>query len=137
MYFTTQNPFRQFFVYHNVLSIIVSFIQRFVFGKAIEYILKDTRNAVEFKIITKDPEKIKSRIINELKHSATILESKGMFSGNGNSLVITVVNLRQIPEFLSLISDDKDIFAYYSEAKGVKGNFRWQLDEPRSKEESK
>ena len=123
-----------FFVYHDVLCILVSFVQRFVFGKAAEFLLKDTRNAVEFKIVTKDPERIKSRIITELKHSATVLESKGLYSGDGNALVITVVNMRQVPEFLELINEDKSIFAYYSEAKGVKGNFRWRLDEPRGEQ---
>jgi uncharacterized membrane-anchored protein YitT (DUF2179 family) len=52
-----------------------------------------------------------------------------MFTDEGNSIIISVVNIRQIPEFLKLIKKYPDTFVYYSDVTGVKGNFRWKKDD--------
>ena len=97
----------------------------FVFEKSVAFIMRDTRNAVEFKIITKNPEQIKEEIIYKLKHGATIVDSKGMFTGEESSVIISVINNRQIAEFLNIIKKYPDTFVYYSDVAGVNGNFRW------------
>jgi uncharacterized membrane-anchored protein YitT (DUF2179 family) len=101
----------------------------FVFEKATTVVMKDTRNAVEFKIVTKSPELIKNDIIYNLKHGATLVESRGMFTNEGSSIILSVVNIRQIPEFLELIKKYPDTFVYYSDVTGVKGNFRWKKED--------
>ena len=119
-----------FFVYNNDLnSVLLSVIQMFVFERASAAIMKDTRSAVEFKIITRDPEGLKNDIIYGLKHGATLIKSTGMFTEEGNSIIISVVNIRQIPEFLRLIKRYPDTFVYYTDVSGVKGNFRWKKDD--------
>ena len=100
-----------------------------MFEKTVSFILKDSRNAVKFEIITKDPEKLKDEIIYELKHGATIIRSKGMFTDDESTLVVTIVNVRQVPEFLSFLKKRPDIFVYYTDVTGVNGNFRWRKDE--------
>ena len=92
-----------YFVYKDVNSILLSIIQMFVFERSVAFIMRDTRNAVEFKIITKTPEQIKEEIIYNLKHGATILSSKGMYTGTDSSVIISVINNRQIGEFLNII----------------------------------
>lgn len=114
-----------YFVYKDVNSILLSIIQMFVFEKSVAFIMRDTRNAVEFKIITKNPEQIKEEIIYKLKHGATIVDSKGMFTGEESSVIISVINNRQIAEFLNIIKKYPDTFVYYSDVAGVNGNFRW------------
>lgn len=101
----------------------------FVFEKAAAFILKDTRNAVKFEIITKDPERLKHDIIYELKHGATLIKSKGMFTGEDSTIVVSIVNTRQILDFLKLIKKYPDTFVYYTDVTGVSGNFRWCKDE--------
>ena len=114
-----------YFVYKDVNSILLSIIQMFVFERSVAFLMRDTRNAVEFKIITKNPEQIKEEIINNLKHGATILPSKGMYTGTDSSVIISVINNRQIGEFLNIIKKYPDTFVYYSDVAGVNGNFRW------------
>ncbi len=121
--------FMSIFVYKNILSLIFSFVQMFAFDRAADYVLKDTRHAIEFKIITKNPQRISERIIKELKHGATILNSRGGFADDDNFIVVTVVNIRQIPELLDMLKEEGSSFVYYTEAKGVKGNFRWKSDD--------
>ncbi len=119
-----------FFVYDNNLnSVLLAIVQMFVFEKAAGVLMKDTRNAVEFKIVTKHPEDIRNDIIYNLKHGATLLDGKGMFTNEGNAVIISVVNIRQIPEFLDIIKKHPDTFVYYSDVTGVKGNFRWNKED--------
>ena len=118
-----------YFVYHDLTCILLSVVQMFVFEKTVAFILKDTRNAVKFEIITKDPEKLKEEIIYELKHGATIVQSKGMFTDEQSTIVVTIVNTRQVPEFLQILKKYPDTFVYYTDVTGVNGNFRWRRDE--------
>jgi len=115
-----------FFVYRNINSVLLAVVQMFVFEWGVNLIMKDSRDAIEFKIVTEHPEELKNAIINELKHGATILESKGMYTDNPSHVIISIVNSRQIPEFLKIIKDYPDTFVYYSKVMGVRGNFRWR-----------
>lgn len=118
-----------YFVYRDLTCILLSVVQMFVFEKTVAFILKDTRNAVKFEIITKEPEKLKEEIIYELKHGATIVQSKGMFTDEQSTIVVTIVNTRQVPEFLQILKKYPDTFVYYTDVTGVNGNFRWHRDE--------
>lgn len=118
-----------YFVYRDLTCILLSVVQMFVFEKTVAFILKDTRNAVKFEIITKEPEKLKEEIIYELKHGATIVQSKGMFTDEQSTIVVTIVNTRQVPEFLQILKKYPDTFVYYTDVTGVNGNFRWRNDE--------
>ncbi|MBQ7340074.1 MAG: YitT family protein [Clostridia bacterium] len=118
-----------YFLYKDLNSILLSIVQMFVFEKTAAVLMKDTRNAVEFKIITKYHEEITNEIILGLKHGATIVESKGMYTGQNSEIIISVVNVRQIPEFLNIIKKYPDTFVYYSDVSGVRGNFRWNKED--------
>lgn len=118
-----------YFVYEDVTSILLSFVQMFIFDRFAGSMLKDSRGAVEVKIITKNPEEIKSDIIYNLKHGATVLESRGMYTDGESSVIVSVINIRQIPEFLEIMKKHPDTFTYYGELMGVKGNFRWRKDD--------
>lgn len=118
-----------YFVYRDLTCILLSVVQMFVFEKTVAFILKDTRNAVKFEIITKEPEKLKEEIIYELKHGATIVQSKGMFTDEQSTIVVAIVNTRQVPEFLQILKKYPDTFVYYTDVTGVNGNFRWRNDE--------
>ncbi len=116
------------FVYKNALSVMLSIVQIIISKIVVEIVMKDTRNAVEFKIVTKNPEMLSQKIIKELRHGATVIESKGMFSGDSNYIITTVVNIRQIPELLSIVKCDEQAFVTYSEIMGVNGNFKWNIN---------
>lgn len=118
-----------FFVYRNPTAVFLSLIQMFVFEKGVSLMLKSSRSAVKFEIITKTPGALKQNIISDLKHGATIVESRGMFTDEPSSVVITIINNRQVPEFITLMKKYPDCFVYYTDVSGVKGNFRWNKDD--------
>lgn len=114
-----------FFVYGNIESVIMSIAQMMIFNFAMNSILKTTRNAVEARIITDNPDKFKEDIINNLKHGATVIDGTGMFTGDNKKIIITIINLRQMNDLIKLSRKHPNSFIYFSEVNGVWGNFRW------------
>lgn len=115
-----------FFVYGNIESVIMSVAQMLIFNFAMNYILKTTRNAVEARIITDDPDAFKDDIINNLKHGATIIDCTGMFTGDNKKTIVTIINLRQMNDLIKISKKHPNSFIYFSEVSGVWGNFRWK-----------
>ena len=106
-------------------SILLSVIQIFVFEWTTASILQKDRYAVEVKIITKDPEAIRDEILVKYHHSATIVEATGMYSGDAYSMVITVLNSRNMSEFMSTMKSHPDTFIYFSDGVKVQGDFHF------------
>lgn len=118
-----------YFVYGELEAVMLSAIQMFVFERAAGAVMKSLRNAVEFKIITDTPELLKNDILSVLKHGATVVEGKGMFTGEQKTIIFCVVNTRQVPEFLKLLKKYDRLFVYSSDVNSVSGNFRWLKDD--------
>ena len=118
-----------YFVYGRLESIMLSIVQTFVFELTVGYIMRSKRNAVEFKIITNEPNALRDDILTSLKHGATIVDSKGMFTGDNKSMIFCVVNIRQVPEFMRLLKKYDNLFVYSSSVSSVNGNFRWNKDD--------
>lgn len=114
-----------FFVYRNIESVIMSVVQMLIFNLAMNSVLKPTRNAVEVRIITNDPEKFKEDILQNLKHGATVIDCHGMFTGEEKSMIITIININQMDELIKLSRKYDSSFVYFSDVSGVWGNFRW------------
>lgn len=118
-----------YFVYNDFNCVLLGVVQMFIAEKATAPLLKSSRNAIEVKIITKRPDLIKDDIVFNLKHSATVTECKGLFSDSEYYIVITVINLYQMNDFMTIIKKYPESFVYYSEVQGVCGNFRRHKDE--------
>lgn len=118
-----------YFVYNELEAVMLSIVQMFVFDKTAGFMMKSLRNAVEFKIVTDNPEQLKNDILSVLKHGATVVEGKGMFTGERKTIIFCVVNIRQVPEFLKLLKKYENLFVYCSDVNSVNGNFRWLKDD--------
>ena len=91
--------------------------------------MHNVRNAVEFKIVTDNPYELKEDILKHLKHGATVLTGKGMFTGTERSMILCVVNTRQVPEFLKILESHEHVFVYCTDVNNVAGNFRRNKDD--------
>ena len=118
-----------FFVYKDFNCILLSIVQIFVLERAVSYVLKDNRSAIEFKIITKDADALKEDILFHLRHGASVIDCKGMYTGAENQMILSIVNRRQVGEFLKIVKKHPGTFVYYSNVSGVYGNFRWKENE--------
>lgn len=114
-----------FFVYQNIESVIMSVVQTLIFNLAMNSVLKPTRNAVEVRIITNDPEQFKEDILLNLKHGATVIDCHGMYTGENKAMIVTIINIHQMDELIKLSRKYDSSFVYFSDVSGVWGNFRW------------
>ncbi len=114
-----------FFVYGNLESVLMSVVQMLIFNLAMNSLLKSSRNAVEVRIITGDPVHFREDILQFLKHGATTLECKGMYTGDDKTMIVTVINIRQMSDLIKLSRKYPGSFIYFSDVSGVWGNFRW------------
>ncbi|MBR2498770.1 MAG: YitT family protein [Clostridia bacterium] len=114
-----------FFVFGSLESVLLSAIEVFVCEQVSSSVLKSTRSAIKFEVVTDDPEYICNEIINNLKHGATIMQGKGVYSKQEKTVIVVVINYYQLAEFLSIISKQPNTFAYYVDVMGVKGYFDW------------
>lgn len=114
-----------FFVYGNLESILMSVTQTVVFNITMNTVLKPTRNAIEVKIITNNAAELKQDILMNLKHGATIVKCRGMYTDDDRDMVITLINIRQLNELMQISRKYPNTFIYYVNVSGVWGNFRW------------
>ena len=114
-----------FFVYGNLESILMAVTQTVVFNITMNAVLRPTRNAIEVKIITDNAEALRSDILLELKHGATVLKCHGMYTGGERDMIVTVINIRQLNELMQISRKYPNTFIYYDNVNGVWGNFRW------------
>lgn len=114
-----------FFVYGNLESILMAVVQTVVFNITMNAVLKPTRNAVEVKIITNNANDLKQDILHNLKHGATILKCRGMYTDGERDMIVTVINIRQLNELMQISRKYPNTFIYYDTVNGVWGNFRW------------
>lgn len=112
-----------FLVYGNLQSVLLSVIEIFVCERVTAKILRSSRNAVKFEIVTEHSDAIKEDILHRVGHGATVLEGHGLYTEKHKQLILCVVNYRQIPAFLKVISKYPDTFVYYSDVMGVRGAF--------------
>lgn len=118
-----------YFLYKDLISILLSVIEMGVLYFAAEMTQKSHRNAIEFKIVTKDPEKIKEIIIYKFKHGVTLVDSKGGYTEEGSTILFTVINTRQLSMFINELKQIPNTFMYYTNVNGVQGNFRWRNED--------
>ncbi len=118
-----------YFYYGDINSVLLSVFMIFVFTQTMTRVLHSSRSAVEAKIITNHPEQFREDIILNLKHGATVLAGKGMYSGEEKTMIVTIINIRQMNELNRLARKYPGSFVYYSPVTGVLGNFRWKKDD--------
>ena len=75
----------------------------FISEKVITFMMKDTREALEVKIVTKYPKEITEEFVANLQHTATIINSKGAYTNAENSVILAVINRRQLPQFIKIV----------------------------------
>lgn len=121
--------FGSYFVYRDFDCILLGMVQMFISERATTFLMRQNREAIKVEIVTKTPEKLKEDIIVNLRHSATVIDGKGLYSGEANTVLFVVLNLYQMADFINIIKKYPDTFVYYYDVKGVYGNFRRFRDE--------
>ena len=118
-----------YFVYdYKMEPVILCILYSFASSTLSERVTKSGRTAIRCEIITDRPQEISDAIIGKLRHSATLIPARGMYSGKETNVLICVVNKTQVAALSAIIRSFPNTFAVFSQANEVMGNFR-KIDE--------
>lgn len=88
------------------------------------YIIKGTKTASKFTVITTHADEIATEIKEKLRHSSTRVSAIGSFSNNERALLICVINRHQIVEFNEILMKYDNTFSFSETVNETYGNFK-------------
>ncbi|MBQ9132555.1 MAG: YitT family protein [Clostridia bacterium] len=113
-----------FFVYgYNYNSVILCIINCYVCSRVGDTILKGIRAAAKFEVITTHPEELSKELMEKLHHGCTVVPAKGMYTQTDRSMLVCVVNRRQVVDFERIVRKYDDTFTFISTVNGTIGSF--------------
>ncbi len=101
------------------LCMLYCFLSSFV-GNAI---IKGSKTAYKFFIVTTHAEEIDAEIIDKLHHGATKFPAKGVYSNGDRTVIVCVVNKRQLVDFRNILKKYDDTFAFVETVNETFGSF--------------
>ena len=108
--------------FQNVELALWGFITIFIASQLVDLILTGKPYAKVIHIVTNEVESIGEHIINDLGRSATILNARGLFSGEPKNLLLVVVDSSQIYNLRDIVRlHDKNAFMIVVDAKEILG----------------
>ncbi len=102
------------------LCVIYCFISTFVGN----LLLKNTKTAYKFTIITTHRDEFVEEITNNLHHGCTEIEAIGTYTGVKKSVLICIINKHQLNDFQKIVSKYDNTFSYFEMVNETYGNFK-------------
>ena len=102
------------------LCICYCFISTFVGNQ----LLRGTKTAYKFTIVTTHADEIAKDVSTLLHHSATKIDAIGTYTNTKKNVLICVVNRHQLNDFQSMISKYDDTFSFCESINETYGNFK-------------
>ncbi len=102
------------------LCVLYCFISSFMGN----YIIKGTRTAIKFTIITKHPLEIAEEISRTLHHSSTKISAVGSYNHDEQSVLICVINKHQIVNLKDILKNYDNTFSFSETVTDTYGNFK-------------
>ena len=103
------------------LCVAYCFISSFVGN----YLIKGTKTAYKFTVITTHADEIVTDVSNLLQHGATELKAMGTYTKTERSVLICVVNRHQLNDFQNILVKYDGTFAFYEVVNETYGNFHF------------
>ncbi len=88
-----------------------------------DYIIRGTKTAAKFTIITEYPDEISKEISTKLKHSSTKIDAIGTYRYESKSILICVVNKHQIVNLQDILRNYDNTFSFVETVNETYGNF--------------
>ena len=102
------------------LCILYCFLSSFVGN----LLLKTTKTAYKFTVITAHKEELVEEITKSLHHGCTELDVTGSYTGSKRTMLICVVNKHQLHDFQNILAKYPDTFSYFEVVSETYGNFK-------------
>lgn len=102
------------------LCILYCFISSYIGS----YIIKGSKSACKFTVITSHAEEISRDIMENLRHGTTQINAMGSYSHGEKQMLICVVNKHQIVDFKNILKKYPDTFSFFENVNETYGNFK-------------
>lgn len=102
------------------LCVLYCFLSSFVGS----YIIRGSKSASKFTIITSHPNEITEDIKTYLRHGTTQITALGSFSKMEKTVLICVINNHQISDFKNILNKYGDTFSFCETVNETYGNFK-------------
>lgn len=102
------------------LCVLYCFISSFIGN----YIIKGTKTACKFTVITSHADEITADIFETLKHGATQITAVGSYKHEEKAMLICVVNKHQIVDFENILKKYDNTFSFCEMVNETFGNFK-------------
>lgn len=113
-----------YFVYDYQLEpVLLCILYSFMSTSVSNLILRGSKSAMKFEIITSHPEEIAQEIISQMHHGCTLLQGKGAYTQSDKTVLICVIQKEQVSQMLNILHHFPDTFAYVSQVSETIGNF--------------
>ncbi len=111
-------------ILYNYKPVCLCIMYCFVSSYVGSHMIRGTKQACEFTIVTSHAEELKTEIYHVLKHGCTKIEAVGGFSSGEKSVLLCVVNNHQIVDFQNILKKYDDTFAFSKTINETYGNFK-------------
>lgn len=109
-------------VFRNVELALWAFITIFISSQMIDLILTGRAFARVVQIVTTNPEGIGEHIIRDLGRTATILDGKGLFTGQGKAVILVAIDPSQVSVLTDIVKlHDSEAFMIIQDAREILG----------------
>lgn len=111
-------------VYRRVESALYAVIYLFISTRVIDAILygADSGTGKVLWIVTRVPDRIASRILNEVDRGVTAMHSKGMYSGREGEVLMCAVSRSEVYQVMDLVkAEDSNAFMVVGDAGEIRG----------------
>ena len=102
------------------LCIIYCFISTFVGN----LLLKTTKTAYKFTIITTHKDEFVEEITKKLRHGCTQINAVGGYTGDEKSVIICLINKHQLNDFQKIVAKYDNTFSFFEVVNETYGNFK-------------
>ncbi len=102
------------------LCILYCFISTYVGN----LLLKTTKTAYKFTVITTHKDELIEEITQKLHHGCTQLEAVGTYTGTQRTVLICVINKHQLNDFQKIVAKYDSTFSYFEMVNETYGNFK-------------
>ena len=121
----TSVVFIAFFVYGmKITPVICTLVNLFIANIIVDRGLSGMKNGYKFEIITSHPNELSDELITKLRHGVTKIQVQGVYSDTEKSMLVCIINKRQIGEMMKIIKSHPGTFAEFSRVNEVFGRFK-------------
>ena len=112
------------FIYKdNLMPVFLSLIYMFTSTKTSDAMMCGVKSAMKFVVISEYGEQISREVIERMGHGVTATPARGMFEGHEKTMLICVIQARQVVQFKRIIEKYPNTFAYIETVNEIVGKF--------------